>query len=50
MKALRSAATLPEVKPTLLCHNIITQQRTNLATEIVPVRLLKIRGEKGTSQ
>ena len=50
MKALRIPATLPEVTPTLLCGNIITQHSKILTTGIAPSRLLRIRGEKGTSQ
>jgi hypothetical protein len=50
MKAPRIAAPLPEVSPTLLCGNIITQHRRILTVEIAPVRLVKIRGEKGTSE
>ena len=41
MKARRSAATLPEVSPTLLCHNILTQQRMILTMAIAPGRLRK---------
>jgi hypothetical protein len=50
MKAPRITATLPELTPTLLWGNIVTQPRKILATEIAPRSLLKIRGEKGTSQ
>ena len=41
MKARRSAATLPEVSPTPLCHNILTQQRMILTMAIAPGRLRK---------
>jgi hypothetical protein len=41
MKVPRITDTLPEVNPTLLWGNIITQHRRNLTTEIAPSGLLK---------
>ena len=39
MKASRIPATLPELNPTLLCGNTVTQHRRNLTTAIAPNRL-----------
>ena len=50
MNAVRNTVTLPEVNPSLLCGNIITQHTKILTNGIASFRLLKIRGEKGTSQ
>ena len=44
------SATLREVTPTPLCGNTITKLRENLTAGIAPNKLLKIGGEKGTSQ
>ena len=43
MKALRIAETLPEVTPTLLWGNTITQHTKILATVIAPSRCRKKR-------
>ena len=41
MNAPRKPATPPEVNPTLLCGNTITQNRKILTTEIAPNKLLR---------
>ena len=45
MTAPRSAAAPPEVIPTLLCSNFVTQNREILMTEFAPNKLLKISRE-----
>ena len=46
MKALRIAETLPEVTPTLLWGNTITQHMKILATAIAPSRSPKRGGKR----
>jgi hypothetical protein len=47
MKAPRTTATLQEQTPTLLCDPNIYQPGKILRTEIVPSKLLKIKGRMG---